>query len=278
MHHIASAFKKQGYYCPIRVCSAAEAFTLRHNLEQWEGMLEGGKASKDMRFRPHLLLPWLWDLVMKPEVLDAVEAVLGPDVLAWSSEFNIKEPHTDSFFSWHQDSTYAGLEPSDDVLTAWIALVDVNEANGCMQYIPGTHHKQLPHVETNDHNNMLSRGQTIPNVVDESSAVNVVLKAGEMSLHHFRLVHRSGPNKTDDRRIGYTIRFISKRVALTTQRKVRESITLCRGVYAPEEGNFDLDVRPDELMGEAEVARHREAMARENANYFDSANVTGYKH
>src|SRR5205085_12125410 len=152
---------------------------------------------------PHLLFPFLAGLVRHPRLLDAVEDVLGPDILCWNSNFFIKEAANPAFVSWHQDSTYWGLsEP--DVVTAWVALTPSNAANGAMAVIPGSHQlDQAPHRDTFDRHNLLTRGQEIAVEVDDSKAALLCLEPGEMSLHHVRLVHGSAPNPSGDRRIGF---------------------------------------------------------------------------
>ena len=83
------------------------------------------------------------------------------------------------------------------------------KSNGAMQVIPGSHRlDQIPHRDTFAKHNLLTRGQEVAVEVDERQAVRLDLRPGEMSLHHVRLVHGSPPNTSDDRRIGYAIRYI----------------------------------------------------------------------
>ncbi len=72
---------------------------------------------------------------------------------------------------------------------------------------------QIPHRDTFAQDNLLTRGQEIMVEVDESGAVPLVLRPGEMSLHHVRLVHGSPPNPSGDRRIGFAIRYVRTRVS-----------------------------------------------------------------
>ena len=123
--------------------------------------------------------------------------MIGPDILCWSTGFFTKNARDPSYVSWHQDSTYWGLEPPD-IVTAWVALSDSTLANGAMRVIPGTHlMDQLAHHDTFAPDNLLSRGQEIAVEVDEREAVALELRAGEMSLHHVRLIHGSDPNPSD---------------------------------------------------------------------------------
>src|SRR6185312_9249598 len=124
-----------------------QAGSLRAALEAVEAGM-GGALRGDIRHKAHLLFPFLAELVRHPAILDAVEDLLGPDILCWNSNFFIKEAETASFVSWHQDSTYWGLS-SADVVTAWVALTPSNLANGAMAVIPSTHTKdQVPHRDT----------------------------------------------------------------------------------------------------------------------------------
>ena len=161
-------------------------------------------------------------------MLDAVEQVIGPNILVWGSSFFIKEPQNPSFVSWHQDSTYWGLEPAD-IVTAWVALSESIHENGAMRVIPGSHKlDQAPHRDTFAADNLLSRGQEIMVEVDESKAVELRLQPGEMSLHHVRLIHGSEPNPSTKRRIGFAIRYVPTYVRQAAG--LRDSATLVRGV------------------------------------------------
>src|SRR5262249_22803693 len=221
-----AAYHRDGYLAPVAAMSEAEARAVRAKLEAIEAGT-GGPLRGDIRHKAHLLFPFLAELIRHPAILDAVEDVLGPDILCWNTNFFIKEAETPSFVSWHQDSTYWGLS-SPDVCTAWVALTPSNAANGAMAVIPETHTRdQIPHRDTFDRHNLLTRGQEIAVEVDESEAVPLLLDPGEMSLHHVRLVHGSPPNPSPDRRIGFAIRYIPTSLR---QLEGEDSATLVRGV------------------------------------------------
>ncbi|MDF2781553.1 MAG: syringomycin biosynthesis enzyme, partial [Geminicoccaceae bacterium] len=174
------SYHEQGYLFPLPVFPAAVAERYRRQLETFEA--EGGEVRQALRHKPHLLFTFLDELVRHPAVLDAVEGVIGPNILCWASSFFTKEAQSESFITWHQDLTYWGLEPAD-IVTAWIALSPSTVESGCMRVIPGTHTQEVvPHKDTFAERNMLSRGQEIAVEVDEASAVDVVLQPGEMSL------------------------------------------------------------------------------------------------
>ena len=219
-------FRRDGYLSPLRVMSEDAANAVRERLEAFERST-GGPLRGELRHKSHLLFRFLSDVVHNQRIVDAIEDLYGADLLCWTSNFFIKEANTPAFVSWHQDSTYWGLS-SPDVVTAWVALTQSNEANGAMSVIPGTHlMDQVPHKDTFADNNLLTRGQEIAVDVDASRAVRLDLRPGEMSLHHVRLVHGSPPNPSGDRRIGFAIRYIPTSVR---QLHGEDSATLVRGV------------------------------------------------
>ena len=243
-------YRDEGYLAPIRVIGEAEAAGLRAALESVEARM-GGPLRGDLRHKSHLLFPFLADLVRHPLLLDAVEDLLGPDLLCWSSSFFIKEAANPGFVSWHQDSTYWGLS-APEVATAWVALTPSNAENGAMAVIPGSHQMdQVPHRDTFHRHNLLTRGQEIAVEVDESKAALLILRPGEMSLHHVRLVHGSAPNPSPDRRIGFAIRYIPTHIR---QLEGEDSATLVRG--RDRYGHFESEPRPDGEMTPAMMALH----------------------
>ena len=254
---IAEAYARDGYYFPVRAMSEAEALAYRQRLEATETAL-GGPLKSAMRTDVHLLFTWADELIRNEKVLDAVEAVIGPNILCWITNFFIKEPKDGNYVSWHQDATYWGLEPHDQVLTAWLALSAAPVESGAMKFVAGSHREGLhAHADTFHENNLLSRGQEIQVEVDESLATDIPLKAGEFSLHHVLMTHGSHPNTTDDRRIGLAIRYIPTTVRQT---KVRDTAVLVRGV--DEYGHFDLLDGPDADLSETALATHKDANER----------------
>jgi len=243
-------YRETGFLAPIRVLSTADAATIRAKLEAFEA--DAGPLAGKLRQKSHLLFTWLNDLIRHERILDAVEDVIGPDILCWGSSFFIKEPRNPSFVSWHQDSTYWGLDPAD-IVTAWVALSDSTTENGAMRVVPRSHTMaQIPHHDTFRPENLLSRGQEVMVDVDDAEAETLVLKAGEMSLHHVRLIHGSEPNPSDSRRIGFAIRYLP-----TYVRQIAGShdwATLVRGV--DRHGNFELEQRPDSDMSDSAQAYH----------------------
>lgn len=267
----AAAYMRDGYYSPVRVLSAAEARRYRHALEAHEAKT-GEPLQGNWRHKTHLLFTWADELVHHPRILDAVEDAIGPDILCWTTNFFIKEARSPGFVSWHQDSTYWGLEP-DDVITAWVAFTDVTPENGYMQVIPGSHRiDQLPHVDTFHRDNLLSRGQEIAVEVDKGKAVGLAMGAGEMSLHHIKLVHGSDANRTDDRRIGLAIRYIPTYVRQT---KVRDAAMLVRGTDRYR--HFDHEPRPRADLDAAALAAHADSVARQVKALYQGTDKSAFR-
>jgi non-heme Fe2+,alpha-ketoglutarate-dependent halogenase len=263
-------FWRDGCVFPIRVMSEADAAQLRGRLEEFERQA-GGPLKGDLRHKSHLLFAWLGDLVRQERIVDAIADLYGPNLLCWTTNFFIKEARNPAFVSWHQDSTYWGLD-RPDVVTAWIALTPSNKANGAMGFIPGTHTKdQIPHRDTFAQNNLLTRGQEVAVDVDENDAVTIELAPGEMSLHHVRLVHGSPPNPSDDRRIGFAIRYIPTSVA---QVAGEDSATLVRGV--DEFHHFAHEPRPARDMDPEFVALHRQIAERNAQILYRGTPVKSY--
>ena len=200
-------FHSNGYVFPLDVLTEVEAGALRARLEAVEAR-QGGKLDPAQRSKAHLLFKWFDDLIRDARILDPVEQLIGPDILCWNTLFWIKEAHSKAFVSWHQDTRYWGLS-SDQVVTAWLALSPAGIESGCMRVMPGTHRGEvLAHEDRYDADNMLTRGQEITQHLDEAEAMHMSLATGQLSIHDYRLAHASGPNVTDERRIGVSMHFM----------------------------------------------------------------------
>ena len=207
------AYERDGFLHPVRIMSAAEASKLLHRFEELESEI-GAEAQSQFKIKAHLPFPWLNKLIRNPVMLDAIEDLIGPNILCWGSSFFTKKARDTRFVSWHQDSAYYGLRPAETV-TTWIAFSESTLASGCVRFVPGSHQLGLlSHSETKDADNLLMRGQTIDGI-DESSAVDVELLPGEISIHHECVVHGSNPNNSDHQRIGLSIHYIAPHVRQT---------------------------------------------------------------
>ena len=196
-------YHDEGFISPVRVISEAQALSIKNQLEQVEAEFPD-EINAESRNNLHLSFAFLDALAHNKIIVDAVEDLIGPDIALWASVMFIKEPSSKQYVSWHQDATYMGLD-SIDFPTPWIALSPSNIETGCMTMIAGSHHSEIQnHEDTFAENNILTRGQVIPNI-DKSKAVDLILEPGEMSIHHGAIIHGSQPNKSNQRRIGFSL-------------------------------------------------------------------------
>ena len=252
-------YATDGYLPGHPLLTAAETASFRASCERCCGpvLKDGARKQSTTRVKPYLLFPWAAELVRHAGILDCVQDLIGPDIMVFHTTVWLKEPRSETFVPWHQDATYFGLAPFEHV-TAWVALTDSTPENGCVQIIPASHNTgQRPHFDQPDPRAMLSRGQTLADTVEEDRAINLVLRAGEVSFHHTLSFHRSGINQTDARRIGIGVSYIPTRVRHVGP--TRLSATLVRGV--DRYGHFDHEPPP---LAEDEAARlaHADSVGR----------------
>ena len=265
-HTLGDRFFADGFLFPVTVFSPEQAQGYRAELEALERRLSGIKTgNKNQLNYPHLLFRFANAICRDEKLLDVVESILGPDILVWGSTFFIKEPKTDTYVSWHQDMKYWGLSDTDGQVSAWIALNNVSQANGCMQFLPKTHlGEMVDHKDTFSDDNFLTRGQEADFTLDEEEIVHIELTAGQASFHHGKLLHASPPNHSDDRRIGYAIQFIAPHVQQNVASK--DFAMLVRG--EDRYGHFELLNPPDDdLSPEALAAHHRVLTVQNEAMY-----------
>ena len=198
-----NAYHRDGFVSPIEVMSETQAAAYLEKLEAAERDYPR-EINPENRNNPHLSFKFLDELVHHPIIVDAVEDLIGSNISLWGSVLFIKEPQTKGYVSWHQDATYVGIKPHDFV-TPWLALTPSNLNNGCMSMIPTSHKDNIrKHDDTFAKDNILTRGQVVRDV-DESNAVDLILKPGQMSLHHAEIIHGSQPNQSNKRRVGFAM-------------------------------------------------------------------------
>ena len=235
-------YENEGFVSPLDIFSTGKAAEIRNEIESIEREMPN-ELEKSGRYNAHLISPLLDEVTHNKNMLNAVESLIGGNILVCGTTLFIKNPGEGGFVSYHQDAKYIGLEPYNWV-TAWVAITDSNENNGCMRMWSGSHKASLKEHEQNfNEKNLLTRGQTVNNVPDENT-VPLVLRAGQMSLHHPKTVHGSDINHSKDRRIGFVIQsYIGTNVK---QVLGRNSVQLARGedVY-----NYHEKIgRPNSLM------------------------------
>ena len=283
-----ASFKKNGFVFPVALFSQEECVFYRKKYQEFvsrygTGDGDGRRIRGNKIFRLHLVAPWAAQIVRHAKLLAVVKAVLDTtNVLIWSSDLTVKPPHSTECFGWHQDCAYADLGPENKLVTAWIALSDSYEDNGCVRMLSKSHQLGvLSHQgeqRTVDRNLVL--GQTvspeampeITNTVrtddsrlmsDEDGVQEVLcqLSEGSASLHGWRTIHSSLPNTSDKPRLGLAIRYMCGDTVRQQYPVVRDRVTLVAGDFTGDW--FQLEPEPREEFGRGEWAEHKVSMGVE---------------
>ena len=240
-------YNDEGFVSPINIFSKEKAKEIRNEIELIENKIPN-ELEKSGRYNAHLISPLLDEVTHNSKILDAVQSLIGENILICGTTLFIKNPNEKGFVSYHQDAKYIGLEPHNWV-TAWVAITDSNEKNGCMRMWSGSHKDNLKeHDQKFNEGNLLTRGQTVKNVPKEKTTP-LILEAGQMSLHHPTVVHGSDLNESNDRRIGFVIQsYIGTNVK---QVLGKNSVQLARGV---DKFNYHEKIgRPQKLLDENDI-------------------------
>jgi hypothetical protein len=246
------AFARDGFVAPVRVITPERARHYREALERYEAAYPEHRLKLDQK--AHMICPWVDAMIREPVMLDAVEDLIGPDILCWGTSLRAKRPDGKTFAGWHQDTAYADVRPI--VVIVALALSPSRVENGCIRAIPGSHRGPLlPHREAFATDSLLTREQYIDAAFDQSGAVDFELEPGEAALFNNAIIHSSKPNFGPDRRILFLLEMVPTHAHQVTP---RESAILVRGRDAF--GNFDADPRPAIELGEAELAAWRRAV------------------
>jgi non-haem Fe2+, alpha-ketoglutarate-dependent halogenase len=258
-------YRHDGFLFPIPALTPAEIAVCLAGLEGLETELGSPVAEADVKWRSHAYAhsPWFNALIRHPRILDAIEDVIGPNILVWTSTFFIKEPQSPTFAAWHQDGTYFGLDPHEQVC-AWVALTDASREAGCMEHL-SSHGapRQFRHAPLGLANSINRAGQTITEPFDETNPVAMALPAGSFSLHHEFAVHRSAPNNASHRRVGIGLNYVPTHV------RVESPVRLCAMLVRGEDkyGHFDLVEPPAVERNAAALEIHQRVSDRYRENY-----------
>lgn len=249
---LADQYWNDGFLFPIQVMPAEEAVGLRVELEALEAQWQNGGLPQPLntykRVNSHCVMPLSCRIAADPRILDVVEGILGPDIMIYGVEYFIKEPRSTQIVTMHQDLTYWGLGATSGMVTVWLSLSASTPASGCMDFVRGSHKNPiLPHNDTFDDGNLLSRGQEVIADVGAADKTAIEIHPGQISLHHGLTIHGSGPNTTDDRRIACVIRYINPDVMQEVG--ARDYAMMARGVdrkghfihFAPPRAAFDAE-------------------------------------
>ena len=272
----AERYARDGFLSPIAALTGEKAAYYHAKLEGFEkavgGPLTSDETDPRYRSRTHVLLTWVHGLARHPAILDAVEDLIGPDILVYTSTWFIKEPASTAIAAWHQDATYFGLRPYVHV-TAWLALTDATAENGCMEFLPGGYRRgQLPHRAGVVAASVNRAGQAVTIEVDDAPAVHAPLRAGEFSLHHTLCLHRSQPNRSAGRRIGLAVSYVPTRVQHLGV-KHKTPAMLVRGVDTF--GHFALEPPPLADLDDAARAAYDRSYDGYRAAYAEQVALEG---
>jgi hypothetical protein len=259
------SFRYNGFLFPIPALSPPEIATCLAGLQRLETELSAPVAEADPKWRSHghMHAPWINDLIRHPRILDAIEDIIGPNILVWTSTFFIKEPHSPTYAAWHQDGGYFGLQPQESVC-AWVALTDASKEAGCMEQLSFRGQPKLyQHAPLGLVNSINRAGQTILDKFDDTNPTAMALPAGSFSLHHELAIHRSAPNNASHRRVGIGLNYMPTHVRV-------DGPTRCRAMLVRGEdryGHFDLIDPPGGERDAAALAAHQEVSDRYRENY-----------
>jgi non-haem Fe2+, alpha-ketoglutarate-dependent halogenase len=251
-------YREDGVVFPIPVLSKTHITEARQRFDAMLNTVPGSASPRELLgYKTNLVFRWLDDIAHSPRLLDVVEDLIGPDILLWSCTFAIKQPRSPGRFTWHQDATYWGQTPPI-ALTCWLAFGEAGPQNGGVRFLRGSHRLGvLPHRNTPSSDNFLSRGQEIEELPKQCVEAAAVLQPGEMSVHDALTAHSSGPNESNDARIGCLLTFIPPYVR---HERVRESAMLMRGF--DRFGYHDLEQRPSGDLGSADILARNAAMCK----------------
>ena len=264
-------YQQNGYLAPIDIFTEDEASKLYTTFRRFEND-HGESLLGYGRNNAHQVLPLFDQIAHHPSILDVIESLIGPNILVAGTTLFVKEPEQRGFISWHQDARYNGLKPYNWV-TAWLALTEVTKENGCMYMWPQSHlDGQREHVDTYGEDNLLTRGQTVKGVPGDKIAP-IELRPGQLSVHHPWVVHGSGHNTSNKRRIGFAIQsYIGTEVK---QRLGKTFVQLARG--CDNYNHHSLVPRASGVMVDEEIATWHDAnQALREVLYHDAEKLGKY--
>lgn len=203
-------FERDGYAAGLPALTAVELASYRPKLLALYAALPEPLHKHFINL--HGVLDWAAALGRHPAILDAVEALIGPDILLWKSKAFAKFPGP-AQVAWHQDLPHWNLVPAEAV-TAWLALSDSTEANGCVRALPASHRAgSRASRAVADPNSLLTAGlEFAVSEAEAGRAVPMRLRAGEFSIHHGMTVHGSGENRTNEPRLGIAFVYMPAHV------------------------------------------------------------------
>ncbi|MBO2450323.1 phytanoyl-CoA dioxygenase family protein [Actinomadura barringtoniae] len=203
-----------------------------------------GRSGEDLSTELVAKDPFWVRLVSDDRLLDIAERFIGPDIALFASHYIAKPPYTGKAVLWHQDGAFWPLDPMQ-VVTLWVSVDHSTPENGCLRVIPGTHREELHAVREHEGEDAVFNVESDV-TVDESRAVDMVLRPGDVEVHHPGIMHGSNANASPNRRCGLTIRYIPTSTRITAEPQPFPSALLLRG----EPGVNTYQSKPRYLEGE----------------------------
>ena len=265
---LSDSYRRDGLIRSVDVLNDDEVQSIRLKLQAFISQNQHNPDFSNWVYsKSYLALRWVADLAFHSRILDHVATLIGGDILLWDASIPLKAPQSKKYFGWHQDATYWPLEPADEMVAVWLAVSDVSLENGAMRAIPGSHTRgQLPHNATGDTSSMLRRGQRINVEVDDQSAIEFSLRAGQASIHHPLTIHGSGGNTSNQWRYGILFNYVSANIKVKDGHV--ESGLLVRG--RPPANELQLETIPDEDLSHSALAAYGDALSRSSERYADT--------
>lgn len=202
-------YDRDGFLIVRQLLSPAEFAELRRELDRYirkvVPRLPDADAFYDDKSRPETLKqlqhmevdPFFRDYVRQSAWVALAESLIGESAACDAPEWFNKPPSTNHITPPHQDNYYFCLNPPN-VTTIWLALDAVDEENGCLRYVRGSH---LAPVRPHNRSNVLgfSQGITDYNDADRANEVPILLQPGDAVAHHGNTIHRADANRSPTR-------------------------------------------------------------------------------
>ena len=207
----AEAYHRDGVIGPYPLLSPEEMESARDAIDR--DIIKPGEMDEDLQYHDrHLDHSIVCRICRRPELVDRVASLLGPDLMIWRTNLQVKRPVAEAAgdaqqytrVPWHQDGAYFPLQPLV-LVSAWIAITEATEENGCLLVVPGTHTQTFDHDHDPDRYEFM---HSVPeDAINPDSVRATVLRPGEFVLFNENTVHASGPNRTSRLRVGLTPRI-----------------------------------------------------------------------
>ena len=190
MNNIRDEFFDKGFISPLKALDVEIATEIKNKYINFYENISSIREKVEHKSKSHLLFDWANKIIFEKKILSVVKDILGQNVVAWNSLIFMKPPKSKKYVSFHQDQNYWNIK-MDKGLTVQIALSPSNVENGCLQILPNSHNQDYSHLDKNDTNNLLARGQEVQLTEKEKNLEKIILNPGEFCIFHGNIVHGS---------------------------------------------------------------------------------------